>query len=79
MFEYQLKETSRSKHLKFYLCFIMKYNLGLLDYWRTLTLKTNSSLKKVIKILKTGIELIQSKQQKYINHANIFIFTFDKM
>ena len=57
----------------------MKYNLGLLDYWRTLTLKTNSSLKKVIKILKTDIELIQSKQQKYINHANIFIFTFGKM
>ena len=33
------------------------------------------SLKEVIKILKTGIELIQSKQQGYLNHANIFIST----
>ena len=37
--------------------------------------KKVSSLKEVIKILKTGIELIQSKQQRYLNHANIFIST----
>ena len=27
---------------------------------------------EVIKFLKTGIELIQIKQQRYLNHADIF-------
>ena len=40
--------------------------------------KNKYSSKQVIKILKTGTELIQSKQQRYLNHA-IFISTFDQM
>ena len=46
-----------------------------------LTLKTNRSLKEVIKFLKLGIDLNQSKQQRYgyLNHADIFIFTFGQM
>ena len=35
--------------------------------WRALNRKTNSSLNEIITILKTGIELIQSKQPRYLN------------
>ena len=41
--------------------------------------KNKQSFKGSKKILQTGIELIQSKQQRYLNHANNFISNFDQM
>ena len=38
-----------------------------------------SYLKEVIKIIKIGIEFVQSKQQGYLNHADVFIYKFDQM
>ena len=32
-----------------------------------------------IKIIKIGIEFTQSKQQRYLNHADIFIYNFEQI
>ena len=47
--------------------------------WNVPWRKLEELIKELIKILKTSIELIQSKQQRHLNHADSFISTFDQM